>query len=267
MATATTIEWTETTWNPVRGCTRISTGCEHCYAERMAHRFSGEGKPFEGLTRATRKGPRWTGDVMLVEELVREPLRWREPRVVFVNSMSDLFHDDVPAEFIARVFDVMAEAERHTFQVLTKRADRLAELAPRLPWPRNVWMGVSIESDAYTWRADRLRSTGAAVKFLSLEPLLEPLPSLDLTDIDWAIVGGESGPGARPMRPEWVRDLRGQAARKNVAFFFKQWGGVRKKARGRLLDGRTWDEMPAKRGDDDRRRVALRIWGQAEGQR
>jgi len=231
----------------------------------MAHRFSGEGRPFEGLTRTTRRGPRWTGKVMLVEELVREPLRWREPRVVFVNSMSDLFHEDIPDDFIVRIFGVMAEAERHTFQVLTKRADRLAALAPHLPWPRNIWMGVSIENDDYAWRADRLRSTGAAVRFLSLEPLLGPLPRLELNGIDWVIVGGESGPGARPMQPEWVRDLRGQAQRDGVAFFFKQWGGVQKKARGRELDGRTHDDMPAQGAQNERRRVALRVWGQAEG--
>lgn len=247
MATVTSIEWTETTWNPVRGCARISPGCERCYAERMAHRFSGPGMPYEGLTRASKRGPKWTGRVKLVHESIREPLGWRQPRVVFVNSMSDLFHDDVPDEFIAAVFETMARASIHTFQVLTKRADRLLTIAPRLPWPANVWMGVSVESAAYRWRIDRLRETGAAIKFLSLEPLLGPLPDLDLRGIDWAIVGGESGPGARPMERAWVRDLRRQCRDAQVPFFFKQWGGVQKSKAGRLLDGRTYDEMPRSR--------------------
>ena len=229
----------------------------------MAHRFSGPGMPYEGLTRSSRRGPKWTGRVTLVREALREPLGWRQPRVVFVNSMSDLFHEAVPAEFIAAVFDAMADADRHTFQILTKRADRLAELAPTLSWPRNVWMGVSVESAAYAWRIDRLRQTNAAIKFLSLEPLLGPLPRLDLKVIDWVIVGGESGPGARPMEIGWVRDIREQCARACVPFFFKQWGGVLKKARGRVLDGRTYDEMPRSRGaiDEGRRRVALPLRG------
>ncbi len=263
MATATSIEWTETTWNPVRGCARISPGCEHCYAERMAHRFSGSGMPYEGLTRTSRRGPRWTGRVALVHDAIREPLGWRQPRVVFVNSMSDLFHDDVPEEFIASVFDTMQRASIHTFQVLTKRADRLLALAPSLPWPSNVWMGVSVESAAYAWRIDRLRATGAATKFLSLEPLLGPLPNLDLEGIDWAIVGGESGPGCRPMEQDWVRDIQQQCATSGVAFFFKQWGGVQKKRAGRLLDGRVYDEMPRREGTKHERRgrVALPIRG------
>ena len=244
MSTTTSIEWTEVTWNPVRGCSRVSTGCEHCYAERMAHRFSGEGKPFEGLTRGTSGGPRWTGSVMLVHHLLEEPLGWREPRVVFVNSMSDLFHESVPDEYIQRVFDVMRRAPQHTFQVLTKRADRLATLSSKLQWPPNVWMGVSIESDEYSWRADRLRNTGAAVRFLSLEPLLDSLPSLDLSGMGWVIVGGESGPGAREMHPTWVRSLRARCRRGRIPFFFKQWGGVQKKLAGRKLDGRTHDAMP-----------------------
>lgn len=265
VATATSIEWTEKTWNPIRGCSRISPGCEHCYAERMAHRFAGEGKPFEGLTRTSRKGPQWTGRVQLVHEALREPLRWRTPSIVFVNSMSDLFHDAVPDEFIKSVFATMESTPRHTFQVLTKRADRLAALSPSLPWPRNVWMGVSIESDEYSWRADRLRTLDAKVKFLSLEPLLGPLPSLSLSGIDWVIVGGESGPGARPMREEWLRTLHIRCREHAIPFFFKQWGGVRKKKAGRELDGRTYDEMPIDRRDEsDRSRVALRVWREQE---
>lgn len=255
MATATTIEWTETTWNPIRGCSRISPGCMNCYAERMAHRFSAPGMPWEGLTRPTTSGPRWTGKVVLVPQALGEPLRWREPRIVFVNSMSDLFHEDVPLTFIQSVFATMRQTPRHTFQVLTKRADRLAELSEQLDWAPNVWMGVSVESSAHVDRIDRLRQTGAAVKFLSLEPLLTALPDLNLRGIDWAIVGGESGPGARPMNPEWVRDLRAQCQTQRVRFFFKQWGGVQKKRAGRLLDGREYNEMPEVGGDGERRRV------------
>ena len=244
MATASSIEWTETTWNPVRGCTRLSPGCQACYAERMAHRFSGPGGPYEGLTRTSRTGPKWTGKLALVDEALTEPLRWRRPRLVFVNSMSDLFHDAVPLAFIEQVFATMQRASQHTFQILTKRADRLAEMAPRLSWPRNVWMGVSVESADYLWRIDRLREVPATVRFLSLEPLLGPLPSLSLDGIHWVIVGGESGPGARPMEASWVREIRRACRRDDVPFFFKQWGGVRKKAQGRSLDGRIYDEMP-----------------------
>lgn len=244
MATSSSIEWTETTWNPVRGCSRISPGCEHCYAERLAHRFSGEGGPYEGLTTVGRKGPRWSGRVRLVEDAVDEPMRWRRPRVVFVNSMSDVFHERIPLGFVRRVFGTMERAEQHTFQVLTKRADRLVELAPKLPWPDNVWMGVSVESEDYLWRVDRLREVPATVRFLSLEPLLGPLPSLDLRGVHWVIVGGESGPRARPMKPQWVRDIRACCEHAGVPFFFKQWGGVQKKKTGRELDGRTYDEMP-----------------------
>lgn len=245
MAGDTTIEWTDKSWNPVRGCRRISPGCEHCYAERYAHRFSGAGLAFEGLTRSGGAGVRWTGQIRLVPEVLEDPLGWRKPYRVFVNSMSDLFHEDVPAEFIHRVFDVMVAAPLQTFQILTKRPDRLLELAPQLPWPANVWMGVSVESLKYTWRIDRLRRVPAAVRFLSLEPLLEPLPNLDLGGIGWAIAGGESGPRARPMRQEWVREIRDQCQRAGIPFFFKQWGGISKKRTGRLLDGRTYDEMPA----------------------
>ena len=245
MATASAIEWTESTWNPIRGCTRISPGCEHCYAERMAHRLSGPGKPYEGLTRRhRRRGPSWTGIVRIVPELIEEPLRWARPRRVFVNSMSDLFHEGAPADFITHVFDVMRRAHWHEFQVLTKRAERILEVDALISWPANVWMGVSVESDRYRGRIEALRQCSARVKFLSLEPLLGPLRDLDLEGIDWAIVGGESGPGARPMDPAWVLDLRDQCQSAGVAFFFKQWGGVRKKRTGRELEGRTWDEYP-----------------------
>ncbi len=228
------IEWTESTWNPVTGCTKISPGCKHCYAERMAKRLQAMGQPNyrEGF------------QVSLHEPTLELPLGWKKPQVIFVNSMSDLFHKDVPEGFILEVFDVMRRAHWHTFQVLTKRAERLEELNPKIAWPDNVWMGVSVENQDYTFRIDHLRKTGAKVKFLSLEPLLGPLPKLNLKGIHWAIVGGESGPGARPLDPAWVVDIRNQCLRAKVPFFFKQWGGVQKKKAGRILEGRTWDEMP-----------------------
>lgn len=229
------IEWTEASWNPLTGCTKISPGCANCYAERMARRLQAMGSP------NYRNGFELTQH----EETLRLPLEWKSPRLIFVNSMSDLFHEGVEESFIRKVFDVMVLARQHTFQVLTKRAERLAELAPTLPWPGNVWMGVSVENADYAFRADYLRNTGAAVKFLSLEPLLGPVENLDLTGIHWAIVGGESGPGARPMQEAWVLDIRDRCQEQGVAFFFKQWGGVRKKAAGRRLDGRHWDQMPA----------------------
>jgi protein gp37 len=234
VATNSHIEWTDATWNPVTGCTKISPGCKHCYAERMANRLQ--------LMRQAnyRNGFQLT----LQPQMLELPSSWRSPRKIFVNSMSDLFHKDVPLEYIARVFDVMKCANWHQFQVLTKRADRLRELSARLPWPFNVWMGVSVENSDYVDRIDDLRASGAAIKFLSLEPLLGPLPELSLRGIDWVIVGGESGPGARPMDEEWVIDIRNQCARAGVAFFFKQWGGVRKASTGRILEGRTYDEMP-----------------------
>ena len=234
MATNSHIEWTDATWNPVTGCTKISPGSKHCYAERMANRLQ--------LMRQAnyRNGFQLT----LQPQMLELPSSWRSPRKIFVNSMSDLFHKDVPLEYIARVFDVMKCANWHQFQVLTKRADRLRELSARLPWPFNVWMGVSVENSDYVDRIDDLRASGAAIKFLSLEPLLGPLPELSLRGIDWVIVGGESGPGARPMDEEWVIDIRNQCARAGVAFFFKQWGGVRKASTGRILEGRTYDEMP-----------------------
>jgi len=228
------IEWTESTWNPVTGCSKVSPGCKHCYAERMAFRLQAMGQA------NYRNGFK----VTLHEDALERPLRWRKPQTIFVNSMSDLFHAEIPLAFVRRVFDVMQEASWHRFQVLTKRADRLAELAPELPWPANVWMGVSVESAFYLGRIEALLSVPAAVRFLSLEPLLGPLPKLRLKDIHWVIVGGESGPGARPMEKEWVVSVRDQCLRADVPFFFKQWGGVHKKRAGRELEGRTWDQMP-----------------------
>lgn len=218
--------------------------CQNCYAERIAARFSGPGKPYEGLAAFTPAGPRWTNRVRIVPELLDQPLRWRAPRIIFVNSMSDLFHERVPDAFIGDVFTAMNRADWHVYQILTKRADRLAELDPNLSWAPHIWMGVSIENNECVHRLDRLRGTDAHVKFLSLEPLLGPLSDLDLQGIDWVIVGGESGPGARFMNPEWVRLIRDQCLAANTPFFFKQWGGVNKKKAGRVLDGRTWDEMP-----------------------
>ncbi|MGE3805452.1 MAG: DUF5131 family protein [Gemmataceae bacterium] len=234
MAEKSTIEWTDSTWNPVTGCTKVSPGCKHCYAETFAERFRGvEGHPYEqGFDLRM-----WPGRLEL-------PLPWRKPRMVFVNSMSDLFHEQVPVEFVKRVFDTIARAPMHTFQVLTKRADRLRELGATLSWPDNLWMGVSVESAAYVWRVDRLRDVPAAVRFLSIEPLLGPIDALDLDAIGWVIVGGESGSGSRRMDPEWARAIRDQCVVAEVPFFFKQWGGVQKKKAGRVLDGRTWDQMP-----------------------
>jgi protein gp37 len=234
MAQNSAIEWTETTWNPLTGCTKISPGCKHCYAERMSLRLQamGQANYANGF------------DLTLHEHMLELPLRWKKSRMVFVNSMSDLFHKDAPEEFIHRVFDVMRRASWHVFQVLTKRAERLAKLSACIEWPENVWMGVSVERADYTFRIDYLRQTGANTRFLSLEPLLGPLEDLNLRGIDWVIVGGESGPGARPMREEWVMDIRDQCLAADVPFFFKQWGGVFKCRNGRTLDGRTWDEMP-----------------------
>jgi protein gp37 len=234
MGTKSNIEWTQATWNPVTGCTKISPGCKHCYAERMALRLKAMGQPNYA------NGFKLT----LQPSSLTLPLRWKKPSTIFVNSMSDLFHEDVPETFIIDTFGIMVRAHWHRFQILTKRSDRLERIHWRLPWPPNIWMGVSVESDDYTFRIDHLRASQAAVKFLSLEPLLGPLPRLNLNGIDWAIVGGESGPGARPMPEPWVVDIRNQCQRAGVPFFFKQWGGVNKKRAGRLLDGRTWDEMP-----------------------
>jgi protein gp37 len=228
------IEWTESTWNPVTGCDKVSPGCKYCYAEVMARRLRAMGQP------NYRNGFR----VTLHHHMLDRPLAWRVPQLVFVNSMSDLFHEQVPQGFIERVFDTMRRAHWHTFQVLTKRAERLQQLGAQIEWPMNVWMGVSVESRAYYARIAHLRRTPAHVRFLSLEPLLGPLPELPLDGIDWVIVGGESGHTPRPMREEWALDVRDQCARARVPFFFKQWGGRNKKQAGRVLDGRTWDSLP-----------------------
>jgi protein gp37 len=228
------IEWTEATWNPLTGCTKVSPGCTHCYAERMARRLQAMGQ--SNYARGF--------ELTLHEHALALPLRWKKPRLVFVNSMSDLFHEQVPERFIHRVFDVMRQARWHEFQVLTKRATRLEQMSPSIEWPPNVWMGVSVENRHYVSRIAHLRKSGALIKFLSLEPLLGPLPDLDLEGIDWVIVGGESGPQARPMRASWVVEIRNQCQVAAVPFFFKQWGGVQKKRAGRLLDGLTWDELP-----------------------
>jgi protein gp37 len=234
MAGPTRIEWTDSSWNPVTGCTKVSPGCQHCYAERMASRLKAMGQE------AYRNGFALT----LHPSVLSAPLRWKKPRTIFVNSMSDLFHEAVPLDFIQQVFGVMQRAHWHRFQILTKRSARLRKVATDLAWPPNVWMGVSVEAERYLPRISDLNTTGAAVKFLSLEPLLGPLPGLNLNGIDWVIVGGESGPGARPMREEWVLEIRDQCIASNVPFFFKQWGGVNKKRAGRVLQGRTWDAMP-----------------------
>lgn len=234
MALKSPIEWTESTWNPLTGCTKISPGCKHCYAERMALR----------LQRMGQRNYTNGFSLTLHETALDLPLRWKKPQTIFVNSMSDMFHQKVPREFIVRAFDVMRQAHWHRFQVLTKRAERLASLSSDIPWSKNIWMGVSVESDSYRYRIDHLRDTDAAIKFLSLEPLLGPLDDLQLDGIDWVIVGGESGPGARPMNVSWVTSIRDQCTNAGVPFFFKQWGGVWKKKFGRTLEGRTWDQMP-----------------------
>jgi len=234
MAQHSGIEWTESTWNPLTGCTKISPGCQHCYAERMALRLQAMGQPNYA------NGFKLT----LHERVLEKPIEWKTPQVIFVNSMSDLFHKDVPVNFIQQVFDVMRRANRHRFQLLTKRSERLLELSPQIDWPENVWMGVSVENADYVFRIDHLRQTGGRIKFLSLEPLLGPLHDLNLSGMDWVIVGGESGPKARPIAEEWVVDIRDQCRIAKVPFFFKQWGGVKRKKAGRVLQGRTWDEMP-----------------------
>ena len=234
MPSRSTIEWTDMTWNPVTGCTKISPGCKNCYAHRMAHRLHAMGQPRY----------RNNFDVTLHPDLLEQPLRWAQPRKIFVNSMSDLFHPDVPEKFIQAAFDVMGQAYWHTFQILTKRSERLVELAGQLPWHDNVWMGISVENKDYTYRIDHLRKVPAAVRFLSVEPLLGPIPKLPLQGIDWVIVGGESGPRCRKIEPQWVQQIRDRCIAQGIPFFFKQWGGTRKKSSGRELDGRTWDEMP-----------------------
>ena len=234
MASSSRIEWTQTTWNPVTGCTKISQGCKHCYADRMSRRLQAMGvaKYRNGFS------------VAIHPSVLRDPLKWRKPRLVFVNSMSDLFHQVVPTAFIEAVFGVMNEASQHTFQVLTKRPSRVSQLSSRLQWTPNIWLGTSVESEDWLNRLDSLRETGAGTKFLSLEPLLGSLQGLTLEGIDWVITGGESGPGARPMRPDWVREIRDNCVESGVPFFFKQWGGVFKKRTGRTLDGRVWNQFP-----------------------
>jgi protein gp37 len=235
MADRSLIEWTDATWNPIRGCTKISPGCAHCYAERFAERFRGvPGHPFEqGF------------DLRLIPEALELPYKWKKPRRIFVNSVSDLFHEDVPADFIERVFEVIRGASQHQFQILTKRAERLSRMLEGKAIPGNAWLGVSVESADYRWRIDHLRKVPASIRFLSIEPLLAPVGTLDLRGIGWVITGGESGPHARPMQSNWVREIRDQCQQADVPFFFKQWGGVRKHLTGRILDGRTWDAMPA----------------------
>ncbi len=245
MATNSSIEWTESTWNPVVGCSVLSPGCTNCYAMRMARRLEAMGqRKYAGTTRMSGGRPKWNGVVRVDEDSVNLPRSWKSGRMIFVNSMSDLFHRDVPLAFVQRVFSTMQETPQHTYQILTKRSDRLRALSGDLMWPENVWMGVSVESKEYLYRVDDLRCSGALTKFLSLEPLLGPLDGMNIADINWVIAGGESGPGCRPVNLAWVRDIRDQCIDASVAFHFKQWGGVNKKKSGRLLDGRTWNEFP-----------------------
>ena len=234
MAQNSSIEWTESTWNPITGCNKISPGCKFCYAERMAKRLKAMG------SENYKKGFK----LSLHEHVLELPLTWKKPQTIFVNSMSDLFHKNVPLEFILKMFEVMNIASWHRFQILTKRSDRLLELNDKLNWTKNIWMGVSVENQDYTFRIDDLRNTGAHTKFLSVEPLIGPISKLNLNNIDWVIVGGESGPGARTMKEEWVIEIKDKCLESDVPFFFKQWGGVNKKKRGRLLEGKTWNQMP-----------------------
>jgi protein gp37 len=236
MANQSNIEWTEATWNPVTGCSKVSAGCKNCYAERLAFRLQAMGNPryVNGF------------NVTLHDDIVDLPKRWREPRLIFVNSMSDLFHEGVPLEFIKRLFATMRECPQHTFQILTKRSVRLRQLAPKLEWPTNIWMGVSVEDARVLSRIDDLRKVPANVRFLSCEPLIGSLAGINLADIHWVIVGGESGWGARPMEVQWVREIFGACRKEKIPFFFKQWGGVRKHVTGRKLNGRTYDAMPTR---------------------
>jgi len=234
MSFSSKIEWTEATWNPVTGCSKVSLGCQNCYAERLAARLKAMGNP------------RYANgfNITLHNDLIELPLKWKTPRIIFVNSMSDLFHEEVPLSFIVKVFEIMAKADKHVFQILTKRSKRMLELSSKITWPNNVWMGVTVESQKYTDRILDLRKIPSIIKFLSIEPMLSPISQLDLNNINWVVVGGESGPGCRPIETEWVRSIKEQCNNASVPFFFKQWGGVKKHVTGRLLDGRTWDEMP-----------------------
>jgi len=236
MAANSSIEWTETTWNPLTGCTKVSAGCKNCYAERLAFRLQ------------AMRNPRYRNGFALTlhEDLIELPKRWREPRLIFVNSMSDLFHEQVPLEFIQRVFATMRACPQHTFQILTKRSGRLRKFASELDWPPNVWMGVSVEDSRVLSRVDDLRRVPAVIRFLSCEPLIGSLAGIDLADIHWVIVGGESGWGARPVKIEWIREIFKACRKHNVPFFFKQWGGVRKHVTGRRLNRKTYDEMPVR---------------------
>ena len=251
MATQSTIEWTQMTWNPVTGCSKVSQGCKHCYAERMAQRLRamGNARYQQGFA------------VTLHEDLVEEPLKWGRPRLVFVNSMSDLFHEEVPLTFIQRVFDTMRKASHHVFQILTKRSARLLDVAKDLPWAENIWMGVSVEDEHVVFRIQDLQQVPAPIRFLSCEPLIGPLDALPLDGIHWVIVGGESGPGARPMQQAWVESILLQCRNASVPFFFKQWGGAQKKRRGRVLYGRTYNEFPvvAHLGTQDGGQLSLRL--------
>jgi len=235
MAASSTIEWTESTWNPMTGCTKISDGCKYCYAEKIAKRLQGTGHPnyLNGFT------------FTIHENMLNVPLHWIKSRIIFVNSMSDIFHEYAPVSFIKKVFNIMRSANWHIFQILTKRSERLFELDRCLRWAPNIWMGVTVENQNYAYRIDHLRETGALTKFISLEPLLGPIQNLNLNGIHWVILGGESGPNARPIKRAWVENVRDQCVESGVPFFFKQWGGFNKKKAGRLLCGRIWDEMPA----------------------
>jgi protein gp37 len=254
MAQSSTIEWTDATWNPVVGCRKVSAGCAHCYAERMAKRLAAMASAdIEAGRNAGKKAAylqvinqfgRWNGDVFLDYIAVEEPLHWNAPRIIFVNSMSDLFHDDVPDEFIGRVFEIMNRCPQHTFQILTKRPERVAKLSPKLPWNSHIWMGTSLENQAVVDRVRDIQKAKAFVRFLSIEPLIGPIHRLPLKGIHWVIAGGESGPGARPMKLEWARQIRDRCLEADVPFFFKQWGGPIKSKTGRVLDGRTWEQMP-----------------------
>ena len=237
MANNSHIEWTESTWNPLTGCNKVSPGCKYCYAERFAKRLQAMGQP------NYKNGFKLT----LQEHVLNQPLSWKKPQLIFVNSMSDLFHKEVPLDFIRKIFAVMQKSHWHVFQVLTKRSERLRELNKHLSWPPNVWMGVSVENSDYTFRIYHLRKTSAKIKFLSLEPLLGPLPGINLSHIDWVIVGGESGPQARLPKTEWILEIKAQCREAHVPFFFKQWGGKNKKKNGRLLEGKTWNELPARK--------------------
>ena len=255
MTQTSKIEWTEATWNPVVGCTKVSDGCTYCYAEPLSNRLAGMAR--KHLERVDRKSHylhviskgKWNNSIRVVPEALEDPLRWGKPRLVFVNSMSDLFHKHVPLDFIKQIFEVMNNCQRHTFQILTKRPEIAAEYASQLTWTPNIWMGTSVENESVTSRIDALRNIDAKIQFLSLEPLLGPLSNLNLNGIHWVITGGESGPKARPMQTEWVRDIRNQCIREQVPFFFKQWGGRNKKQAGRILDGQEWNEMPEQHQD------------------